>query len=291
MDLSQDALLPILLVTIVANIAIVVVLLASGRVGRSKRVATADTHASGFETTIMSSSYSDRSAADTWPIADPSAASNGHADIDDEPLAAAETPDETPDEAPDEAPAPVTIAPDPVMALAPEPEPVEIGIDALTGLPDATAFHRLVADEDARIARYHRGATIVVFELDGLERLTERLGPDAADRIIPPMADTLRRLARGADHVARLGPGRFATLLPETDEIAAINYVERVRGACELWLESGAIALRLAIGWSGTAGDPSLTEAQRIATDRMYVELRRAARRAEPADDSDQIAS
>ncbi len=287
MDLSQDALLPILLVTIVANIAIVVVLLASGRIGRGKRVATADTHASGFETTIMSSSYSDRSAADTWPTAEASAASNGHADIDDEPLAAAEAPDE----APDEAPAPVAIAPDPVIALAPEPEPVETGIDALTGLPDATAFHRLVADEDARIARYHRGATIVVFELDGLERLTERLGPDAADRIIPPMADTLRRLARGADHVARLGPGRFATLLPETDEISAINYVERVRRACELWLESGAIALRLAIGWSGTAGDPSLTEAQRIATDRMYVELRRAARRAEPADDSDQIAS
>lgn len=283
MDLSQDALLPILLVTIVANIAIVIALLVSGRVGRSKRVATADTSASGFETTIMSSSYSDRSAADTWPTADPSAASNGHADLDDEPLSAAETPDE--------APAPVTIAPDPVIALAPDPEPVESGIDALTGLPDATAFHRLVADEDARIARYHRAATIVVFELDGLERLTERLGPDAAERIIPPMADTLRRLARGADHVARLGPGRFATLLPETDEIAAINYVERVRRACELWLESGAIALRLAIGWAGTAGDPSLTEAQRVATDRMYVELRRAARRVEPADDSDQIAS
>src|SRR6187200_1282781 len=59
MDLSQDALLPILLLTIVANICIVAVLLASGRLGRGKQVATATTHASGFESTIMSSSYDD----------------------------------------------------------------------------------------------------------------------------------------------------------------------------------------------------------------------------------------
>jgi hypothetical protein len=72
-------------------------------------------------------------------------------------------------------------------------------------------------------------------------------------------------------------------LLPETDEVAAINYVERVRRACELWLESGAIALSLAVGWAGTTGDPTLPEAQRVATDRMYLELRREARKAPEA--------
>jgi hypothetical protein len=75
--------------------------------------------------------------------------------------------------------------------------------------------------------------------------------------------------------VARLAPGRFGALLPETDEIAAINYVERVRRACELWLESGAIALSLAVGWAGTTGDPTLIQAQRLASERMFVELRR----------------
>lgn len=283
MDLSQDALLPILLLTIVANIAIVTVLLASGRLGRGKQVATATTHASGFESTIMSSSYDDH-ATDTWPDAIATAPTNGH-----------ETIEATEDASADDAVVTVPVAvpaTEPVVALASsESDTAERGIDPLTGLPDASAFHRLVADEDARIARYHRPATVVIFELDGLERLTERLGPDAADRIVPPMADTLRRLARGADQVARLGPGRFATLLPETDEIAAINYVERVRRACELWLESGAIALHLAIGWAGTEGDPTLIEVQRIATDRMYTELRRIGRRGGTDDTSDLIAS
>ena len=154
------------------------------------------------------------------------------------------------------------------------------GVDTLTGLMGPGAFRDLIALEDLRIRRYHRPTTVVIFELGGLDRLIERLGTDAADRIVPALADTMRRLARDADVVARIAPGRFGALLPETDEVAAINYVERVRRACELWLESGAIALTLAVGWAGTTGDPTLPEAQRLATDRMYAELRREARKA-----------
>jgi diguanylate cyclase (GGDEF)-like protein len=278
MDLSQDVLLPLLLVTVVANAAIVVILLASGRIGR-KRVATAGT-TSTFDDAIMSSSYGDRSADASWPTA------SG-------PL---EEPIEAIDAEPIPGPTLLVPLPDHVviddqepeipMPATPEPPAVDDGIDALTGLPDASAFSRLVADEDARIARYHRAATVVIFELEGLDRLVERLGDDAGDRIIPAVADTLRRLARAADHVARLGPGRFGALLPETDEVAAINYIERVRKACDLWLETGAIAMRLAIGWAGTAGDPPLTDAQRTATERMYAELRRGQRRAGISDDA-----
>lgn len=278
MELSQDLLLPILIVTIIANIAIVLVLLASGRIGRNKHVATTGTTTPRFEHAIMSTSYSDRSASGTWPE---TATTSLPDDTATDPTASAAI-DAGMTELPAE-PVEAEASPESATSLPTSPTPVlvEDGIDHLTGLPDASAFHRLVADEDARIARYHHNATVVIFELDGLERLVERLGADAGDRVVPPLADTLRRLARGADHVARLGPGRFAALLPETDEVAAINYVERVRRACELWLESGAIALRLAIGWAGTNGDPTLTEAQRLATDRMYVELRRGARRAD----------
>ncbi len=273
MELSQDVLLPILFVTIAANVAIVAVLLVSGRIGRRKPVAAVGPPATTFEDTIMSTSYSDRSASAAWA---PPTASGPFEDANGqvEPAPATEA----------EVVAPVApSAPEPaVVASAPEPD-AEDGVDPLTGLPDAAAFHRLIADEDARIARYRHPATVVVFELDGLDRLVERLGQEAGERVVPPVADTIRRLARGADHVARTGPGRFATLLPETDEVAAINYVERVRRACELWLESGAIALRLAIGWAGTNGDPSLTDTQRLAIDRMYAEMRRNARR--PGDD------
>ena len=151
--------------------------------------------------------------------------------------------------------------------------------DALTGLLSPSRWGRVVADEDARVRRYRRPATIVMIELDGLDRLTARLGDAAGERLVPAVADTIRRLAREADFVARVGDGRFAVLLPETDEIQAINYVERVRRTCDLWLESGAVALKLAMGWASASGDDSLLDAGRIATERMYAEIHRNARR------------
>jgi diguanylate cyclase (GGDEF)-like protein len=115
----------------------------------------------------------------------------------------------------------------------------------------------------------------VLVEIDGLDRLVERLGPAAADRLIPPVAGTMRSHAREADRIARLGPARFAAILPETDEVRAINYVERVRTACDLWLAAGAVALRLSMGWAELNASRSGEAAFAEAEDRLNGERRR----------------
>lgn len=176
---------------------------------------------------------------------------------------------------------------DDIAAIKPDEPPTLVSVptargargrDSLTGMLDAAAFEEVMAQEDAREQRYGRPATVIVFELDGLTKLVDRLGPEPGDRIETALGDTIKRLARRADHVARLDRGRYAVLLPETDEVAAINYVERIRRACDLWLESGAIAMRLAIGWASTNGDAGLNGAIRVATDRMRQEQRRNTR-------------
>lgn len=248
MEVTQDILLPVLLAAILANtvlLVLVVVAVRSSHDGRSARAGRQPVFQGLLSSFVDDSSRSSWRPGDSLPT--PRVVDRRDAEPESPPVVEADA---------------------------------TAGVDPLTGLMDQGAFLRLVLTEDVRVRRYPRPATVVVFELDGLDRLIERLGPDAADRIVPALADTIRRLARQPDQVARLSPSRFAVLLPETDEIAAINYVERVRRACELWLESGAIALRLAAGWASAAGDPSLAEAMRVATDRMYVELRREARRA-----------
>ncbi len=152
--------------------------------------------------------------------------------------------------------------------------------DPLTGLLRQTEWERILIDEAARIDRYGRPATVVFIDVEGLDKLTSVLGPAAGDRILPALASVLAGQARGSDHVARLGPGRFGVLLTETGEVEAVNYVERVRSACELWLESGAIAMRLAVGWAAPPPDGSLADAFALAQDRMFAELRRGERRA-----------
>lgn len=165
-----------------------------------------------------------------------------------------------------------------------ETDPLGREIDRLTGLLGLTDWNRLVADEDVRHGRYKRPATVIVIELEGHDRLTAALGQIAADRVIVAVADIIHRHARKADHVARLGPSRFGVLLPETDEVAAINYVERVREAGDLWLESSAISMRLAIGWASPALDSSVVGAQAKAIERMLGEMLRGALRERSAD-------
>jgi len=242
-----------------------------------------------MEGSMLSSSFVDRSARSSWQASDGTSAAGSRDDRPDAVGSAASDEDDVEGHEAGSVIADILAARDRRAEADPVADgdrpdasaPAADGVDELTGLLDHPSFTRLVAAEDLRVQRYHRPATIVIFELDGLDRLIDRLGPEAADRVVPALADTMRRLARVTDQLARLAPSRFGVLLPETDEIAAINYVERVRRACELWLESGAIALSLAAGWAGTAGDPTLLEALRLATDRMYIELRREARKAD----------
>ena len=117
--------------------------------------------------------------------------------------------------------------------------------------------------------------TLVVAEIDGLDLLAARLGQSTADRLIQPVEAVMRRNARAADLLARTGHARFVALLPETDEIAASNYVERVRSECDTWLEAGGLAVRLALGWAQPLAGGSLADALRLADDRMNADRRR----------------
>lgn len=148
--------------------------------------------------------------------------------------------------------------------------------DPQTGLDAPSTWTRWLHEEETRVRRYHRPATVVLVELESLDRLVERLGPAAADRLIPPVAATMRRHARESDRVARLGPARFGAILPETDEVRAINYVERVRSTCDLWLASGAVSLRLSMGWAEMNASHLLEATLAAAEDRLNAERRRA---------------
>lgn len=147
-------------------------------------------------------------------------------------------------------------------------------IDPGSGLPARMAWEVALGREEPRFARYRRLVSIVVVELDGLVALAERLGQPTADRLIPPVATTLSRFARQADLVAQVDHGRFLLMLPETDEVAVINYVERVREACDMWLSTGAVSVRLAIGWASPPPGGTLADAFRIAEERMQADRR-----------------
>ncbi len=155
-------------------------------------------------------------------------------------------------------------------------------VDPDSGLVMPRLWSHTLTEEMARIARYRHQSSVVLIEVEGLERLVDRFGEQAAERLLPVISETIRKNARAADHVAVLEPGRYGILLTETDEIRAINFIERVRAACDSWLAAGAVALRLAIGWADANAARSIEDALAIAEDRLNADRRRPAFRVEP---------
>jgi diguanylate cyclase (GGDEF)-like protein len=160
------------------------------------------------------------------------------------------------------------------VPASPAGQSTELAQDLLTGLEGPASWSRIMEIENARLLRYRRPSTVVMAEVEGLRRLAEQLGDEPVDRLLPVIADALRREARTSDWVARVGKSRFAAFLPETDEIQAINYIERIRLVCEPWLASSAVPLRLAIGWSSPGASSDLEYAFQRAEERMHVDRR-----------------
>ena len=183
------------------------------------------------------------------------------------------------DDDPMSAPAPSSAAG--AMALELEADP-GAGVLDIPGILEHTTGSRTRSPGRGASATRPHGppataipATVVLMELSGVERLVERLGPAAGDRLVGAVASTLRSEARATDRVTRLGPRRFGILLPETDEVEAINYIERVRAMCDRWLEAGAVALRSSIGWAQITADQGAEGALRTAEDRLDGERQR----------------
>jgi PAS domain S-box-containing protein/diguanylate cyclase (GGDEF)-like protein len=103
--------------------------------------------------------------------------------------------------------------------------------DPVTGLPNAREFDALIEHELQRSRRYGRPWSVAQFAIDGFARLSEadRL---RADHAVTLTARALGAASRGSDRACRVGPDRFALILPETDRgqaaIAARRVVDEV---------------------------------------------------------------
>jgi diguanylate cyclase (GGDEF)-like protein len=148
--------------------------------------------------------------------------------------------------------------------------------DLATGVDGPRYWDRILLSEQARVRRYKRPATVVLVEVTGLARLARLWGADVAERTLGNAARTLAKEIRTSDHIARIEPARFAILLTETTEIAAINFVERARAACEKDLRLASDFVGIGFGWASPPKGSDLTDAVRIAQRRLAAELEEA---------------
>ena len=146
--------------------------------------------------------------------------------------------------------------------------------DLATGVDGPRYWDRILLSEQARVRRYKRPATVVLVEITGLGRLARQWGADVAERTLVAAARTLAGEVRTSDHIARIDLTRFGILLTETTEIAAINFVERAREACERDLRLASDVTGIGFGWASPPAGRDLTDAVALAQRRLEAELR-----------------
>ncbi len=113
--------------------------------------------------------------------------------------------------------------------------------DGLTGLANHKHFHQRLLEEFRRALRHGLPLSLLSVEMAGLDKLIERHGVAAADRLLRGAARVLQGGVRVHDVAARVGEGEFTLLAPETPLVGAKVLAEKLRrGLAQLKVRAGA---------------------------------------------------
>src|SRR5215213_12034732 len=121
-------------------------------------------------------------------------------------------------------------------------------VDPLTGLLNRRAFEEMLNFELDRSRRTGRSLSVIVAELDGMDRLNAERGHSAGDNTLKDVALDFRKWKRRIDSAGRIGGEKFGILLPETDEHGAFLVAERLRRATRRSFGQESLPLTISFG-------------------------------------------
>jgi len=101
-----------------------------------------------------------------------------------------------------------------------------VNMDPLTGVFNRRSFGNHLAKESERCRRYGHQVAMLLLDIDGLGKINSEQEYSAGDEVLKDCTRLMRSNARRIDIIARFSGGRFAILLPHTQE----NEAEVVRG-------------------------------------------------------------
>lgn len=130
---------------------------------------------------------------------------------------------------------------------------------ALRSMPGRLAWSEALDREAHRATRYGRPTAVAIFELRP-ERASATLDSWVRTHA-GPIGESLLRLSRATDIVARMTSTRFQVLLPETTDEAAVRFVERVVDECQERLSALGAPLKVQTSVAASSADLPLREA------------------------------
>ena len=146
--------------------------------------------------------------------------------------------------------------------------------DELTGLLNRRGFDEALAGEHARMQRYGRPYSLVMFDLDHFKSVNDDYGHAAGDLVLEGIGDFCRRSFREQDIVARIGGEEFCAILPETGVDGACVVAERLRmevASSAFSLEGVSLKVTVSVGVVAADPDSSTDELMARVDAALYL--------------------
>ncbi len=122
--------------------------------------------------------------------------------------------------------------------------------DQLTGLYNRRKVYTELGREFARINRYGRTFSVIMFDLDNFKTINDTLGHRTGDMVLAEVARLTKRVVRSVDLVSRWGGDEFLIVCPETGLAEALKLAERLRQAIAEYRFPGGILVTASMGVS-----------------------------------------
>jgi diguanylate cyclase (GGDEF)-like protein len=133
--------------------------------------------------------------------------------------------------------------------------------DSQTGLPNRQHLIDQLTRDIARSQRYSHDLTLVVIEVARMPDLVAAWGPDIGERAVLHVAETLGRVTRNSDFLARIDDERFAVVLTQCNAGQARVFGERaLLAVSNRPLKGGAgarVPVYVTIDYLGAQYDPA----------------------------------
>jgi diguanylate cyclase (GGDEF)-like protein/PAS domain S-box-containing protein len=135
-------------------------------------------------------------------------------------------------------------------------------MDSLTDLLNRRHFISLAQEETERSRNNRDHFSLIMIDVDNLKKINDTLGHKMGDQVLQIFASTLRQSVRSGDIAGRVGGDEFIVLLPESDEMNAEKFAERL---CQglltspIYSEKGRITVTASMGIAEFSGEDDLT--------------------------------
>lgn len=134
--------------------------------------------------------------------------------------------------------------------------------DPLIKINNRRYFFENAQKEVARACRYKTELSILLFDIDHFKKVNDTYGHLAGDQVLQFIGKQLKDMLRNIDLYARYGGEEFVILLPETDQVEAMETAERVRQGFQeasIPTDNETIRVTISVGVASLMSEKSTT--------------------------------